>query len=72
MPIAATIRIPADRKLEFYEMHRQWWSRASKRNPDVSSATIEGPASTDGWETIKVDARFLPELRTYGFPYEEI
>jgi hypothetical protein len=72
MAIAARIRIPAERKLEFYELHRLWWSQASKQNPDVSSATVEGPASFDGWETIKVDARLLGELRAKGFPFKEI
>ena len=72
MAFAARVRIPGDRRLEFNELHRRWWSQAHKHDPDVSSVTLEGPASLDGTETIKVDARFLPELKAYGFPFEEI
>jgi len=72
MPISAIIRIPGDRVLEFHELHRQLWQRTREQNPDVSSVTVQGPASLDGWETFKVDARFLPELSSRGFPFEEV
>ncbi len=72
MVIAATVRIPSDRRLEFNELHRRWWSDVHKRDPDVSSAVLEGPARLDGWTTVKIDARFLVELKARGFPHKEI
>ena len=69
---AATIRIPKNCSSEFNELHRRWWSRADKQGLEVSSALIKGPESLDEWDTVRIDAQFLPELKASGFPYEAI